>query len=57
MNFNLATIDLSLDGVLSAYELRQFGNMVNNKFFMKVVQSDFVGKKFKKYACTPAGLT
>lgn len=50
-------LDITGDGVLSAFELNQFGHIANLRFFKNIQQEDFNSKKMKKYSSTSAGLT
>jgi calpain-15 len=50
-------IDLTANGILSAKELNQFGNIIGNKKFQNVKQSDFTSKKYEKVSCTKEGIT
>jgi len=50
-------IDLALNGQLSAAELNQFGRIVNEARFMKIKDSSFTRKEFKRISCDKDGLT
>ena len=50
-------IDLTANGILSAKELNQFGNIVSSKKFKDIKQKDFKSSKFKNISCTSEGLT
>ena len=50
-------IDLSLNNILSADELNQFGRIVEEKTFTNIDQNDFTSKKFKAISCEKEGLT
>ena len=50
-------LDLTGDGVLSAYELNHLGNIADMKYFKELKQESFGTKKMKRYSCTSEGLT
>jgi hypothetical protein len=50
-------IDLQMNGILSARELNQFGNLVNEDKFKNIEQEDFESEEFENVSCTEEGLT
>jgi len=50
-------IDLSINGMLSARELNEFGRIIDDKRFTELKQKDFTSEKFKGISCTKDGLT
>ena len=50
-------IDLTANGILSAKELNQFGNIVNSDEFKNIKQKDFKSSKFENISCTKDGFT
>jgi calpain-15 len=50
-------IDLQLNGQLSAEELNNFGNIVNNKFFQSITPETFDTEEFENISCDENGIT
>ena len=50
-------VDLSLNEILSAEELNQFGRIIGEKAFIDIKQKDFTSEKFKNLSCGKEGLT